>query len=47
MGYDVSFGNVIHTNISSSYLARHIGLKSGVPIEAPALTLNRLCGSGM
>ncbi|WP_078430082.1 acetyl-CoA C-acetyltransferase [Alkalihalobacterium alkalinitrilicum] len=43
----VYFGNVIHTNKSSSYLARYIGLKSGVPHEAPALTLNRLCGSGL
>lgn len=44
---DVTFGNVIHTNISSSYLARHVGLKSGVPIETPALTVNRLCGSSL
>ncbi|MBN6185769.1 acetyl-CoA C-acetyltransferase [Aneurinibacillus sp. BA2021] len=44
---DVSFGNVIHTNKSSSYLARHIGLKSGIPEESPALTVNRLCGSGL
>lgn len=44
---DITFGNVIHSNQSSSYLARHIGLKSGVPIETPALTVNRLCGSGL
>lgn len=44
---DVSFGNVIHTNKASSYLARHIGLKSGIPEKTPALTVNRLCGSGM
>lgn len=44
---DVSYGNVIHTSTSSSYLARHIALKAGVAIESPALTLNRLCGSGM
>ncbi|RBP96159.1 acetyl-CoA C-acetyltransferase [Cytobacillus firmus] len=44
---DVTFGNVIHTNRSSSYLARHIGLKSGIPQSTPALTVNRLCGSGM
>lgn len=44
---DVSFGNVIHTNVSSSYLARHIGLKSDVDQEVPALTVNRLCGSGL
>ncbi|TGN19139.1 acetyl-CoA C-acetyltransferase [Leptospira idonii] len=41
------FGNVIPTGKDGIYLARHIGLKSGVPISAPALTLNRLCGSGM
>jgi acetyl-CoA acetyltransferase family protein len=40
------FGNVIQTSPDAIYLARHIGLKSGVPIEKPALTLNRLCGSG-
>lgn len=44
---DVVFGNVIHTNKASSYLARHIGLKSGVPETVPALTVNRLCGSGL
>jgi acetyl-CoA C-acetyltransferase len=44
---DVTFGNVIHSNQSSSYLARHIGLKSGIPQSTPALTVNRLCGSGM
>lgn len=44
---DVAFGNVIHTSKSSSYLARHISLKSGIPEETPALTLNRLCGSAM
>ncbi|MDN4605857.1 thiolase family protein [Sporosarcina highlanderae] len=44
---EVVFGNVIHSNKASSYLARHIGLKSGIPIETPALTVNRLCGSGM
>ncbi|KON88040.1 beta-ketoadipyl CoA thiolase [Sporosarcina globispora] len=44
---DVTFGNVIHTNQSSSYLARHIGLKSGIPQSTPALSVNRLCGSGM
>lgn len=41
------FGNVIPTGKDGIYLARHIGLKSGVPIASPALTLNRLCGSGM
>lgn len=42
----VIYGNVIHSNVNAAYLARHIGLKSGVPVEVPALTLNRLCGSG-
>ena len=42
----VVFGNVVQTSGDAIYLARHIGLKSGVPKEKPALTLNRLCGSG-
>lgn len=40
------FGNVISTTPDSPYFARHVALKSGAPIETPALTLNRLCGSG-
>ncbi|MDP4551871.1 acetyl-CoA C-acetyltransferase [Alkalihalobacillus macyae] len=40
-------GNVIHSTSNASYLARHIALGAGVPIESPALTVNRLCGSGM
>lgn len=43
----VIYGNVIHTSGNAAYLSRHIGLKADVPIEVPALTLNRLCGSGM
>lgn len=43
----VVYGGVIATGVNASYLARHIGLKAGVPQEIPALTLNRLCGSGM
>ncbi|MDR7075715.1 acetyl-CoA C-acetyltransferase [Neobacillus niacini] len=43
----VIFGNVIHTEKNASYISRHIGLYSGVPQEVPALTLNRLCGSGL
>lgn len=43
----VIYGNVIHTQKSAAYLSRHIGLLSGIPQEVPALTLNRLCGSGM
>ncbi|MFQ5676344.1 MAG: acetyl-CoA C-acetyltransferase [bacterium] len=42
----VIFGNVLQTSADAIYLARHIGLKSGVPIPVPALTVNRLCGSG-
>lgn len=40
------FGNVIHTSPDALYFARHVALKAGCPIETPALTLNRLCGSG-
>ena len=40
-------GNVIHTNTNAPYLARHISLKTGVPISSPALSVNRLCGSGL
>ncbi len=39
-------GNVQQTSPDAIYGARHVGLKSGVPIDKPALTLNRLCGSG-
>jgi acetyl-CoA acyltransferase 2 len=45
---DFSFvGNVIHTEKNASYISRHIALQSGVPISSPAMTLNRLCGSGL
>jgi acetyl-CoA acyltransferase 2 len=40
------FGNALQTSGDAIYLARHVGLRAGVPVEAPALTLNRLCGSG-
>jgi acetyl-CoA C-acetyltransferase len=43
----VVFGNVIHTDIHDMYLARVATLKGGLPVETPALTLNRLCGSGL
>jgi len=43
----VVFGNVVQSDPGAIYLARHIGIKSGVPIETPALTVNRLCGSGL
>jgi len=42
----VIMGNVIQSSADAAYLARHVGLKAGVPIEATALTVNRLCGSG-
>jgi acetyl-CoA acyltransferase 2 len=42
----VVFGNVLQTSADAIYLARHIGLRSGLPIETPAVTVNRLCGSG-
>ncbi len=42
----VIFGNVAQTSQDAIYLARHIGLRSGLPIPVPALTINRLCGSG-
>ena len=40
------FGNASQTAGDAIYLARHISLKSDVPVDVPALTLNRLCGSG-
>ena len=42
----VVFGNVLQTSSDAPYLARHIGLRAGAPVETPALTVNRLCGSG-
>ena len=43
----VVIGNVLQTSADAIYGARHVALKSGVPIEVPALTVNRLCGSGI
>src|SRR5207237_10919191 len=40
------FGNAPQTPADAIYCARHIGLKAGLPIEVPAVTVNRLCGSG-
>src|SRR5438034_7094191 len=40
-------GNVMQTSSDALYGARHVALKAGVPIEVPALTVNRLCGSGI
>ncbi len=42
----VIFGNVLQTSADAPYLARHVGLRAGLPIETPAVTVNRLCGSG-
>jgi len=42
----VIFGNVSQTSADALYLARHIGLRAGLPQSVPALTVNRLCGSG-
>ena len=44
---DVVFGNVLQTSADALYGARHVALKAGIPIEVPALTVNRLCGSGL
>jgi acetyl-CoA C-acetyltransferase len=43
----VVFGNVIHTEPGDMYMARVVGVKSGVPKEVPAYTVNRLCGTGV
>eukprot|EP00547_Thalassionema_nitzschioides_P014096 CAMPEP_0194244882 /NCGR_PEP_ID=MMETSP0158-20130606/12186_1 /TAXON_ID=33649 /ORGANISM="Thalassionema nitzschioides, Strain L26-B" /LENGTH=376 /DNA_ID=CAMNT_0038980479 /DNA_START=70 /DNA_END=1197 /DNA_ORIENTATION=+ len=42
----VIFGNVIGSSADAAYLARHVGLLSGLPQSTPAVTINRLCGSG-
>ncbi|MCB1314690.1 MAG: acetyl-CoA C-acetyltransferase [Leptospiraceae bacterium] len=44
---EVFFGNVIPADSQSIYLARHIALHSGCDVRTPALTVNRLCGSGL
>ncbi len=41
-----TFGNVLYTTADSIYFSRHVALKAGCPMETPALTVNRLCGSG-
>jgi acetyl-CoA acetyltransferase family protein len=43
----VVFGNVMQTSGDALYGARHVGLKAGLKVETPAVTVNRLCGSGM
>src|SRR5690606_14964933 len=42
----VLFGNVQQTSADAIYLARHVGLRAGLPLHVPAVTVNRLCGSG-
>ena len=42
----VCVGNVQQTSDDTIYLSRHVGIQSGCPVETPALTVNRLCGSG-
>ncbi len=43
----VVFGNVIHTESKDMYLSRVASMNGGIPKEVPAMTLNRLCGSGL
>ncbi len=43
----IIFGNALQTSGDAIYGARHVGLKAGLPKEVPAVTVNRLCGSGM
>src|SRR4029077_16727324 len=42
----VIMGNVMQSSADAIYCARHVGLKAGLPITVPAVTVNRLCGSG-
>ena len=39
-------GNVVSSSLDAPYISRHVGLRCGIPQAAPALTVNRLCGSG-
>jgi acetyl-CoA C-acetyltransferase len=43
----VVFGNVIHTDAKDMYLSRVAALRAGLQVDTPALTLNRMCGSGL
>ena len=43
----IFFGNALQTSNDAIYGARHVALKAGLPVETPALTVNRLCGSGI
>lgn len=42
-----AFGNVIHTEVRDMYLSRVAAVNGGLPVETPAVTVNRLCGSGL
>jgi len=42
----VILGNVIQTSPDAAYLSRHVGLECDIPVDVPAVTINRLCGSG-
>jgi acetyl-CoA C-acetyltransferase len=44
---NLAFGHVIHTDAKDMYISRVAALRGGLPIETPALTLNRMCGSGL
>lgn len=44
---NVVYGNVIHSSTNAAYVPRHIALNAGIPIETPAMAVNRLCGSGL
>src|SRR5437879_13505341 len=41
------FGNALQPSAGAIYCARHVGLKAGLPLEVPAVTVNRLCGIGI
>lgn len=43
----VVYGNVLQTDIAGAYVSRHVGHRAGLPVTVPALTVNRLCGSGL
>ncbi len=43
----VVYGNVIHSSTNAAYVPRHVALGAGIPIETPAMAVNRLCGSGL
>lgn len=43
----VVFGNAMQSSADALYGARHVGLRAGVPVHVPAVTVNRICGSGL